>query len=292
MPQIFISYNRRSLEAVKTLAEDLEAAGSKVWLDLELTGGQRWWDNILANIRECQVFVFALTPESLRSQACMDELGYALALGKPVLPFLLSGDVNVNLLPRPLNEIQFIDYRRQDKQAAFALIKAIAGLPVPGALPDPLPAPPGVPLSYLSDLRERVGTTQTLTFQEQIALVFELKERAQEERSPDEVRELLLSLRQRPDVLAKVRDEIDTALNGLKKAVCRSGTTAQTKGRKRRSPQQATRSASDRKIYFGGSSARAPRCGDSACSELHPGPQRKLRAGRRRRELHCCDSAR
>jgi hypothetical protein len=39
MAQIFISYNHRSLDAVKTLAKDLEAAGNYVWFDQALTGG-------------------------------------------------------------------------------------------------------------------------------------------------------------------------------------------------------------------------------------------------------------
>jgi hypothetical protein len=102
MARIFVSYNRHSLDVVKTLAQDLEAAGNHVWFDQALTGGQRWWDNILANIRECEMFVFALTPESLDSHACRQELHYAGQLGKAVLPILLSDNVNVTLLPRAL----------------------------------------------------------------------------------------------------------------------------------------------------------------------------------------------
>jgi hypothetical protein len=29
-----------------------------------------WWNHILTRIRECDVFVFAVSPESLDSQAC------------------------------------------------------------------------------------------------------------------------------------------------------------------------------------------------------------------------------
>jgi hypothetical protein len=109
-----------------------------------------------------------------------------------------------------------VDYRRQDKQAVFALIKAINCSPDPIPLPDPLPQPPPVPVSYLSNLKERIDTAKNLNFQEQITLVFELKEHAREGRSPDEVCDLLLRLRQRRDLLAKVGDEIDTALADIK----------------------------------------------------------------------------
>jgi TIR domain len=215
MARIFISYNRCSLEAVQTLAEDLKASDHEMWFDQSLTGGQRWWDKILASIRECDIFVFTLTPESLESQACTQELNYAGQLGKVILPVLLSDAINVNVLPRSLNEIQFVDYRRQDKQAAFALIKAIKNLPEPVPLPDPLPQPPAVPVSYLSNLKERIDTPQTLNFQEQIALVFDLKDHLREGRSVAEVCDLLARLRQRDDLLAKVGVEIDIALASI-----------------------------------------------------------------------------
>src|SRR5262245_12282761 len=71
--KVFISYNRDSLNVVKALAEDL-AESSEPWFDQELTGGQRWWDSILARIRDCDTFVFAMTPDSLESEACGREL--------------------------------------------------------------------------------------------------------------------------------------------------------------------------------------------------------------------------
>jgi TIR domain len=213
MAQIFISYNHRSLDAVKTLAKDLEAAGNYVWFDQALTGGHRWWDDILANIRGCGVFVFALTPESVESYACKQELDYAAQLGKPILPILLSDKVEVNLLPHPLSEIQFVDYRRQDRQTGFALIKkAVNSLPSAIALPDPLPEPPPSPASYLGKLKERIDTTENLNFQEQIALVFDLKEHVRDGCDPEEVGELFLLLKQRDDLLARVENEIDEAL--------------------------------------------------------------------------------
>ena len=70
MFRIFISYNNENREIVKTLADDIATLGHQVWLDRELTGGQAWWDQILAEIRQCHVFVFALSPEALDSHPC------------------------------------------------------------------------------------------------------------------------------------------------------------------------------------------------------------------------------
>jgi hypothetical protein len=215
MRRVFVSYSRNNLDAVTQLIEDLQAIGVNPWHDQTLTGGQRWWDNILAEIRACDIFIFALSPESCDSEACKSELDYVVQLGKPILPVLVSDGINLNLLSPPLNEIQVTDYRRRDKGAAFALVKSINTSPAAPPLPDPLPATPPVPVSYLSDLKERIESAEPMTLKGQAALLFELEEGVEEGRSPAELRDLLLRMKQRDDLLAKVATKIDVALKSL-----------------------------------------------------------------------------
>src|SRR5688572_13031072 len=146
MKRVFVSYSRTNLDAVTQLIQDLEAIGVPTWHDQTLTGGQRWWDNILSNIRDCDIFIFALSQESWESEACRSELAYVQRLSKAILPVLVADGINLNLLPAPINEIQVTDYRRCDKGAAFALVKSINTAPSAPPLPDPLPPPPRVPV--------------------------------------------------------------------------------------------------------------------------------------------------
>jgi hypothetical protein len=215
MRKVFVSYSRTNLDVITQLVEDLQAVGVNTWHDQTLTGGQRWWDNILANIRDCDVFIFALSPESWESEACRSELAYVVALGKPILPVLVSDGINLNLLSAPLNEIQVTDYHLRDKRAAFALIKALNAAASAPPLPDPLPTTPPVPVSYLGTLKERIDCNGTLGAQEQNLLFLELEEAIEEGRSPVELRELLLSLKRRDDLLAKVAIKVDAALKEL-----------------------------------------------------------------------------
>jgi len=215
MRKVFVSYSRNNLEVVTQLVEDLQAVGMTTWHDQTLTGGQRWWDNILANIRDCEIFIFALSPESWESEACRSELAYVCGLGKPILPVLVSDGINLNLLSAPLHEIQVTDYRSRDKGAAFALLKALNAAQACPPLPEPLPPPPAVPVSYLGTLKERIDFNGTLGAQEQNLLFLELEEAMDEGRSPTEVRELLLSLKRRDDLLAKVAVKVDAALKSL-----------------------------------------------------------------------------
>lgn len=57
MSRVFVCYHQRDFDVATQLAEDLEAGGVEVWYDQTHTGGQRWWDDILNNIRECDVFL-------------------------------------------------------------------------------------------------------------------------------------------------------------------------------------------------------------------------------------------
>jgi hypothetical protein len=96
--RIFISYARKDRGAIEALHADLEYAHYQVWMDNELSGGQAWWDAILEQIRACDLYIFALSPASLRSRACSAELDYALALSRPLLPARIR-DVAIQLAP-------------------------------------------------------------------------------------------------------------------------------------------------------------------------------------------------
>jgi hypothetical protein len=213
MRKVFVSYSRNNLDAVAQLVRDLQDVGFSAWHDQTLTGGQRWWDNILASIRDCDIFIFALSKESWDSEACQSELGYVVELGKPILPVLVSEGVHLSLLSAPLNEIQVTDYRQRDKAAAFALLKAINSAPTAPPLPEPLPSPPPVPLSYLGALKDRIESPATLTGQEQNLLFLEIDSAIDKGRSPAEIRDLLLTMKQRDDLLASVGRKVDEALS-------------------------------------------------------------------------------
>ncbi len=218
MKRVFVSYSRQNLDVVARLIQDLKAVGVDTWHDQALTGGQPWWDKILANIRECDIFIFALSTESLRSEACRSELAYVVQLGKPLLPVLVSDGVSLNLLSHPLNEIQIADCRSGDKESIFTLVRSIMLAPAAPPLPDPLPAAPRVPVSYLSGLNERIEASAPLTLQEQRDLLDELEEGMRDGRSRAEIRDLLLKLKRRDELLAKIATKIDAALASLDEA--------------------------------------------------------------------------
>lgn len=211
--KVFITYSRTNKEPVNALVEDLHELSHTVWYDFDLRGGQSWWDNILDNIRQCDIYVFVMTVEALESTACRREMDYAKALNKTALPVLIGKDVSIALLPRYLSNVQFVDYTdATNKNAVFALIKALNSLPASSPLPDPLPAPPPIPISYLDELKDRIDA-QNLDKNEQLALLSDLKIRlADSENKKEDVLELFHRLRKHEDLLAFVAAEIDDIL--------------------------------------------------------------------------------
>lgn len=218
MASIFVSYARESETAVQNLAADVESLDHKVWVDHDLKGGREWWDQILAHIRDCQVFMMTLSPESLASAACKREYSYAAELGKPILPILIAEGVSVQTLPSKLSQIQYVDYRKRDVTSAFKLASALNAVPPALALPNPLPEPPGAPVSYLGGIAEQIDGDKPLDAKDQSALVSSLRRALRETETKADARNLLVRLRKRHGLYADIRDEIDELLESQAKA--------------------------------------------------------------------------
>ncbi len=227
MLNLFISYSRENKPEVTILAEDINGLGHTIWFDEELSGGQSWWDQILEHIRDCDVFLFAMTTESLESTACRREFDYAVALGKPIIPVVVAEGVSMNLLPEALSQLQVVDYKdAAEKSATLAVGKALNSIELQESLPAPLPEPPPVPISYLTELGNRLEAP-TMSYEEQSALILDVKDSLRDSETSEDAKTLLKRLRDRPDLLAKTENEIDELL-GVTPA--RSTGTAATQG--------------------------------------------------------------
>lgn len=212
MSKIFVSYSREAKAAAEALVADLENLGHDVWFDQDLSGGQAWWDQILATIRDYHVLVFVLEPNALNSTACRRELSYAAELGKPVLPVLVADGLSTNLLPPELSIIHWVNYTQRDGNSIIGLVKALNNIPPTKPLPDPLPVPPEVPVSYLGSISRKIDSATTLSYEEQSMLVIDLKAGLNDPATRDDARVLLEKMKNRHDLLAKIDREIENLL--------------------------------------------------------------------------------
>jgi len=214
--RLFVSYSRRDATAAGQLIADLEKASLSTWHDHELHGGEPWWQDILQQIRNCDVFVLALSDNVLASKPCMAELRYARALKLPIIPVQI-GPVG-NIRATPVADIQVLDYTSRTVDGVLALLGAIYTSAAERApLPDPLPHPPAVPFEYLVRLGSAI-TAAELSPHEQSEFVHQLQECLETEDDAgvrDDAHELLWALRRRPDVTQRNAEQIDRLLAQL-----------------------------------------------------------------------------
>lgn len=208
---VFLSYCRHDETLAASIGRDLTDMGVDVWRDERLSGGQAWWDTILESIRGADAVLFVLSGKSLDSVPCGRELDYARSLGKPMLPVRIDSTAP-GVAPPFLASLEWIDYSDDNRAAVIRLMRAVNALPPAPELPDTLPEPPAVPLSYTTNLAALVHQAEDLSLNEQHSLIFDLREGLDDESHRDECAQLLRQLRSRRELLASVARQIDEAL--------------------------------------------------------------------------------
>ena len=128
-PDVFISYSRRDSDFVEgRLAIALERRGKDVWIDVDdIRGGASdWRATVWAGIEAAKAMVFVLTPDSLASRVCAEELAHATSLNKRVIP-VLRRSVDGLPLPDALARPNWIHARDEDDFDAslVALVAAV-----------------------------------------------------------------------------------------------------------------------------------------------------------------------
>jgi hypothetical protein len=208
--KIFVSYAREDKKVVSPLVDDLKGLRHQVWLDEQLSGGQPWWNSILKEIRDCEVFVMTLTPRWPKSPACLAEFEYARNLRKAVLPVKLA-DLTGCQLPPSVADIHHTDYRLGDKSALKTLVGDLDRLEPSPALPSPLPADPPLPLSYRAKMTEEVSRP-SLSHPDQMQLVMQLRYELRDPERGADARALLEQLQKRPDCSKTIFEDIKQVL--------------------------------------------------------------------------------
>jgi formylglycine-generating enzyme required for sulfatase activity len=102
--KLFISY--RSLDSAKvdaivsrlgSLKNEDETARYIPWQDKTgIPGAKDWWEAIVDAIIDCDVFVFNISQEALKSDVCRAELSYARKRNRPIIPVVLEGEFSFN----------------------------------------------------------------------------------------------------------------------------------------------------------------------------------------------------
>ena len=107
---VFISYSRKDLAFVDRLQTALETRGINAAVDREaIAKGEEWWTRIRQLIEEADTIVFVLSPDSVASAVCQDEVDYAETLNKRFVP-VVARDVAGFDVPAQLSKLNYIHF--------------------------------------------------------------------------------------------------------------------------------------------------------------------------------------
>lgn len=86
---VFISYSRRNKAFAEKLNDSLDNSGVDAWVDWEgIPLSSDWMEEITRAIEGADAFLFIITPDSLASEVCAQELELGLQYNKKLIPIL------------------------------------------------------------------------------------------------------------------------------------------------------------------------------------------------------------
>lgn len=118
---VFISYSRADSDLARKLNDALQIQGKMTWFDQEsIASGSDFQQEIYRGIKASDNFLFILSPRSVSSPYCKDEVEYAAKLNKRFVT-VLHRPVNPSDLHPELAKVQWIDFNQheQDFNANF-----------------------------------------------------------------------------------------------------------------------------------------------------------------------------
>jgi hypothetical protein len=116
MADVFISYSRRDSEFVSGLNEALEKRDYDVWVDLEnIPPTAEWLAEVYSGVENSNVFVFVISPDSIASKVCQQELAHAVEHNKRLVP-IVCREVDPEEVPEILRSLNWIFLRDSDNR--------------------------------------------------------------------------------------------------------------------------------------------------------------------------------
>jgi hypothetical protein len=107
---VFISYSRKDKGFVERLHTALQAQGRETWVDWDaIKWTEDWWSAIERGIEGTNTFVFVISPDSIESKHCREEIDHAVKHNKRLVPVVYReveaalvhnalGKLNLNLI--------------------------------------------------------------------------------------------------------------------------------------------------------------------------------------------------
>jgi WD40 repeat protein len=115
---VFISYSRADSDFARKLNDGLQRQGKRTWFDQEsIASGTDFQQEIHRGIEASDHFLFILSPRSVNSPYCADEVEYAAKLNKRIITVRFRA-VDAADVHRELAKVHWVDFLGKDRDFA------------------------------------------------------------------------------------------------------------------------------------------------------------------------------
>ena len=115
MADVFISYSRKDKDFVKTLHLALAQCDRDAWVDWEdILPTADWWQEIERGIEAANTFVFVVSPDSVASKVCNQEIDHAIHHNKRLVPVVRRDDFDTKQAHEALRRHNWLYFRESD----------------------------------------------------------------------------------------------------------------------------------------------------------------------------------
>ena len=145
-PYVFICYAHDERDTVVEQIDWLRSQGFTVWFDEAIEAGSRWSDDLARAVEGCSTFLYFLSPRSVSSRYCLDEVHFALECNRPIVPVEIAP---VTLTPGLKLSIggthRLFMHKMEPDEFRRKLAKGIKDAMAGGSASHPLEARPAAP---------------------------------------------------------------------------------------------------------------------------------------------------
>jgi hypothetical protein len=114
MKQVFVSYSRKDKDFAYRITTTFTDRGIDSWIDWEdIPPSVDWMVQIQKGIEEADVFVFIVSPDSVQSKVCEQEVEHAIKNGKRIIPVIVR-DIETQQAHNAISHLNWIFFREQD----------------------------------------------------------------------------------------------------------------------------------------------------------------------------------
>jgi len=145
-PYVFVCYSHDDRETVVEQIRWLKDEGFTVWFDEAIAAGSRLGDDLARAVEGCAAFVYFVSPRSVSSRYCLDEVHFALECNRPIVPVEIAP---VTLTPGLKLSIggthRLFMHKMETEEFRRKLAKGLKDAMAGGSAAHPLEARPAAP---------------------------------------------------------------------------------------------------------------------------------------------------